>query len=91
MENQVLHTVWRKISGEAAEEIWNLSLIVPVSLWLPCEGSVLMGTFCQCGIKNSSLGESGERSIWSDVNSTAHFCLGDIFLLLWLTLSLFWF
>ena len=41
-----------------------------------------MGTFCQCGIKNSSLGESGERAIWSDVNSTAHFCLGDIFLLL---------
>ena len=27
MENQVLHTVWCNISGEAAGDIWNWSLL----------------------------------------------------------------
>ena len=42
MESQVLHTVWRNISGEAAGEIWNWSLLgvkgfkaSPLSTWRP--------------------------------------------------------
>ena len=64
MKSQVLHTVWCNISGEAAGEIWNWSLLgvkkvktFKNALILPHSGVALMQIFAYCTHTNLAVRE----------------------------------